>query len=106
MTFHERRDVAVLCTANEIALPMAGDGAVLDFRGPFPDRDRINNLTTAVSAITGMPRAAYTPLGSQMRNQVLFQHSARLKEQAAVNRFVRHAHAPVLGILGLQPSGN
>ena len=41
-----------------------------------------------------------------MPQQLLFQHSAGLKEQAAGNGFVRHAQASVLGILILQPSGN
>jgi hypothetical protein len=35
MTFHQSGDVTVLGTAQQIALPMAGNGAVLDFRGPF-----------------------------------------------------------------------
>src|ERR1700722_3987674 len=85
---------------------MAGNGAVLDFCGPFPNGDGIDDLTTAVSTDTRMPRAAYAPLGSKVLNQLFFQHSSRLNEQAAVNGFVRHAHALVLGILNLQPSGN
>ena len=72
MAFHQSRDVTVLGAANEIALPMAGDGAVLDFCGPFPDGDGIDDLTTAVSAITRVPRAAYTPLGSKVLNQLFF----------------------------------
>jgi hypothetical protein len=35
MTFHQRGNVTVLGAAQQIAFPMAGDGAVLDFRGPF-----------------------------------------------------------------------
>jgi len=59
-----------------------------------------------MSAIAGMPRAAYTPLGAKVLNQLLFQHSSRLYKEAAVNRFVGHTHALVVGILDLQPSGN
>jgi hypothetical protein len=59
-----------------------------------------------MSAITGVPRAADPPLGAQVLNQLFFQHSAGLNEQAAVNGFVGHAQASVLGILILQPSGN
>jgi hypothetical protein len=44
-----------------------------------------------MSAITGMPRAAYTPLGTKVLNQLFFQHSSRLYQQAAINRFVGHA---------------
>src|SRR6202011_4678603 len=85
---------------------MAGNGAVLDFCGPFPNGDGIDDLTTAVSTDTRMPRAAYAPLGSKVLNQLFFQHSSRLNEQAAVNGLVGHAHTLVLGILNLQPSGN
>src|SRR5450432_292707 len=85
---------------------MARYGAVLNFRGPFPDGDGIGDLTARVSKDTRVLRPAYAPLGSQVLNQLLFQHSSRLYEQAAINRFVRHTHALVVGILQLQPSGN
>jgi hypothetical protein len=56
MTFHQGGDVTVVRGAQQIALPMAGDGAIFDFRGSFPDGDGIDDLTTMVSAIAGMPR--------------------------------------------------
>jgi len=83
MTFHQRGDVTVVGAAQQIALPMAGNGTVLNFRGPFPDGDGINDLTAGLSADTRVPRAAYTPLGPQVPNQLLFQRSARLNEQTA-----------------------
>ena len=55
MTFHQGCDVTVLGAADEIAFPMTGNGAILDFRGPFPDGDGIDDLTTAVSTNTGLP---------------------------------------------------
>ena len=45
-------------------------------------------------------------LRPQMPHQLLFQRSARLNEQAAINRFVRHAQALVVRVCCLQPSGN
>jgi hypothetical protein len=54
----------------------------------------------------GVPRAADPPLGPKMLNQLLFQHSTRLNEQATINRLVRHAQVLVVGMLALQPSGN
>ncbi len=45
-------------------------------------------------------------LRSQVPQQLFLQHSAGLNEQTAENRFVRHAHALVRGILDFQPSGN
>jgi len=48
MPLHQRRDVTVFCAANEIALPMTWNGAVLDFCGSFPDGNGIHDLTTAM----------------------------------------------------------
>ena len=59
-----------------------------------------------MSVNAGVPRAAHAPLRSQVVHQLFFQYSPRLNEQAAVNGFVGHAHALVIGILALQPSGN
>src|ERR1700688_4551564 len=106
MAFDQGGDVTVVGTAQQIALPMTGNGSVFDLRRPFPDGDGIDDLTHAVSTITRVPRAAYTPLGPKVLNQLFFQHSARLNEQTAINRFVGHAHALVVGILDLQPSRN
>jgi hypothetical protein len=49
---------------------MPGNGAVLDLRRRFPDGDGIDDLTTVMSAITGVPRAADPPLGAQVLNQL------------------------------------
>src|SRR5579862_9759967 len=53
---------------------MPRNGAVLDLRRPFPDGDGIDDLTTVMSAVTGVPRAADSPLGTQVLNQLFFQH--------------------------------
>src|ERR1700740_2345005 len=53
-----------------------------------------------------MARAAHAALRAQLVQQLFFQHSAGLNEQAAVDGFVGHAQALVIRILGLQPSGN
>src|SRR5882672_2070391 len=81
-------------------------GAVLNFSGPFPDGDGIYDLTTRVPKDTRVLRTADAALGPQMSNQLFFQHSPRLDEQATVNGLVGHAQALIIGILGLQPSGN
>src|ERR1019366_8933466 len=92
MTFYERRDGTVLGAADESAFPMTRNGAVLDLCGPFSNGNGVDDLTLVVSAITRVPRAADPPLESKMLNKLFLQHSARLNEQAAINRFVRHAH--------------
>src|SRR6266481_2190560 len=85
---------------------MTRDRAVGNFRGSFPDRDGIWDLTARVLEDTRVLRATHAPLGSQVVQQLFFQHSTRLDEQATVNGLVGHTHPLVLGILRLQPSGN
>src|SRR5258707_4932717 len=54
----------------------------------------------------GMTRAAHAPLRPQVVHQLFLQYSSRLNEQSAINSLVRHVHTLVVGITGLQPSGN
>ena len=96
MTLHQRGHVAVARPAQQIALPMAGNGTIFDFRRSFADGNGIDDLALRVSVNAGVPRAADPPLGAKVLNQLLFQRSARLNEQAAINRFVRHAQALVV----------
>jgi hypothetical protein len=58
MPFHQCRDMTVFCSANKIALPMTGDGTVLDFCGPFPDGNGIYDLAARVFKDARVPRAA------------------------------------------------
>jgi len=51
-------------------------------------------------------RPAYAALGSQVPQQLLFQHSARLNEQASVNGFVDTRMLSSSGYWIFQPSGN
>ncbi len=99
--------VANLSGCNQqITLPMTGNGTIFDFRRSFADRNSIDDPALGVPVNAGMPRAAYTPLGAKVLNQLFFQRSAGLNEQAAIDRFVRHAQALILGILPVEPTGN
>ena len=106
MTLHQLRHAAVARPAQQIALPMAGDGSIFDLRRSFADGNGIDDLALGVPVNAGVPRAANPPPRSQMPNQPLFQHSARLQEQAAIDGLVRHAQALVVPVVLLQPSGN
>jgi len=75
------------------------NGTVLHFSGSFPDGDGLGNLTARVFKDTRVLRSAYAALGPQVLQQLLFQHSACLNEQASVNGFVGHTHALIIGIL-------
>src|SRR5271154_7325459 len=85
---------------------MARNRAVFHFRRPLADRDGSDDLPACLSMFAGMTRAAHAPLRPQMVHQLFFQCTPSLNEQAAVNRFVGHAQALVVGILVLQPPGN
>ena len=80
MPFHQRRDVTVFRATNEIAFPMAGDGAVLDFCRPFPNGNGIYDLTARVFKDARVLRAADSALGSQVPQQLFLQHSTGLDE--------------------------
>jgi hypothetical protein len=49
MSFHQRCDVIVFGSAEQIALRMTGDGAIFNFCGSFPDGDSIDDLTPGLS---------------------------------------------------------
>ena len=85
---------------------MTRNRAVLHFSGPFADRDGLRDLTAPVFKDTRVLRPAYAALGSQVLQQLFFQRSTRLNEQAAVNGFVGHTHALIIGILDFQPAGD
>src|ERR1700694_3403802 len=106
MTLYQCGHVAVARTAQQIALPVTGNGTIFDFRRSFADGDGIDDPALGVPVNAGVPRAADPPLRSQMPNQLLFQRSSRLNEQAAVDGFVGHAQALVIRVVLLQPSGN
>ena len=80
MTFRQGCDVSVLGAADEIALSMTGNGAVLDFCGPLPDGNGIDDLTAGLSADSRVLRAAYAALGSKVPYQLFLKHSPRLDE--------------------------
>src|SRR5438309_11175366 len=106
MSFYQCRDVAVLRAAQQIAFPMTRNRSVFNFRRSFADRDGIDDLTSRLSADGCLSRTAHAPLRPQVVHQLFFQYSTRLNEEAAVNRFVGHSHARIIGKLRLQPSRN
>src|SRR5260370_16473205 len=99
MTLHSSRDVTVLCAAQQITFPMPRNRSVFHFRGPFTDRDGIDDLAAGLSADRYMERAAHAPFASQVLHHLLFQHAPPLHEPPSVNGLLGHAHALVVGIL-------
>jgi hypothetical protein len=87
MPLHQRRNVTVFRATNEFTFPMAGNGAVLDFCGSFPDGDGIYDLTARVFKDARVLRAAYAALGSQVPDQLFFQHSAGFNSTRGVTMY-------------------
>ncbi len=52
MSFHQGHNVTVLCAADEITLPITGNGAVLDLCGSFPNGEGIDDSAAGLSAHT------------------------------------------------------
>jgi len=71
MALHQGYDVTVARTAQQIALPMTGNGSVFDFCGPFPDGNG-HDLAAALPTNTRMPRAADPPLERRCRTSSFF----------------------------------
>ena len=65
MTLDQRGHVAVARPAQQIALPMSGNGTIFDFRRSFADGNGIDDLALRVSVNAGVPRAADPPLASE-----------------------------------------
>ena len=73
----ERRDMTVLGAGQQIALSMAGDGAVLDRRRPFGDGDGIDDLSACLPDFAGPLSATYRPARPQVGGQLALQDAAR-----------------------------
>jgi len=53
MSLYERRDVTVLGAADEVAFPMSGNRAILDFCGSFSNRNGVDDLAAVRFAANG-----------------------------------------------------
>lgn len=60
----ERRDVSIVTSGNEVALPMSENGSVCDLRGAIGNRDPVDNVATTQSSDIAMSRLTEYALGS------------------------------------------
>ena len=88
MSLDKRRDIAVPGPADQIALPVARNGAIFNRCGSFADGDGILDLAEPVPFQAGVLGAADGAFGSEVLKQFFFQHASRLNEQAAIDRLV------------------
>src|ERR1700687_2212244 len=97
MPFDQGHDVSVVRARDQIPFPMTGNGPVVDLSGPLPDGDGVRYPTAWILTGSSVPRPAHAGVAPQVAQELLFQQSARLNEQAAVNSLVGHAHALIAG---------
>jgi hypothetical protein len=86
---------------DEIALPVPGNGPVLDFGGTLTDIDHAGDPAAALRRFAA--RLAQRPARAQARGQLSSQRPATLDIQGLVDRLVRHAHLRVVQEIDHQP---
>jgi len=74
MTFYERCDVAVLGVTDEVTFPMAGDGAVLDLCGSFPNGNSVDDLALDVKVYFCDPQSPWQRGSNENTNGLLRQY--------------------------------
>ena len=83
LTNMTKRDVrstnaALLSTAQQVAFPVPGDGAVLNLSRAIPDRYRINDPASGLVTCAGCLAAPHDPTAAQMGQKFLFEHTEGL----------------------------
>ena len=91
LAFDERRNIAVVSAANEIAFPMPRDCAIFHGSGPVLNRDGIGDFPQSLVLQTRLLRAANGSLGSETGLQLLLQDASGLNIEAAIDGLVGHA---------------
>src|SRR2546425_10676629 len=81
MALDERSHVRVVGARQQVAFPMPGNGAVLDFGRTFSDRNRIDDLSRQPAWRGAAFRIAHAPPGPQMPDQLFLEHPAGLDKQ-------------------------
>src|SRR4029077_15334424 len=97
-------DVAVLRSTEQVALPVARHGPILDRRRSLADRKSVRETATLIFFRRCVPRAPDWPSGPRMLQQLFLQHAAGLHIKAAIDGLVRHAPRLSLWIYPLQPA--
>ena len=87
---------------DQVALPVAGDGAVLDLGRPVADHDHL--VDESMGALAGLSLGlAAGPAGAQRGLHLALQPATGLEVQRLVDRLVAHAHALIVWIVLDEP---
>src|SRR5262245_64186196 len=84
---------------------MPRHGAILNLGRPLADGDHIDDMPLSTLRVVALG-ATHPPRSTQMRRQLLLQHTAGLNEETAIDRFVRYLHVLVGWELLLQRAGD
>ena len=94
--FHERADRAFVgCAADQVAFPMTGYCAVLDFGGPLADHDH-GFAETGPARVRLAVGPASGPSAPQGLGDVLFQFAFGLDVDGLVDRLRAHMHVLII----------
>ena len=80
-------------TREQVAFPMAWNGAVLDFGRTFADGNRIDDLSRQPAWRGAAFPIAHAPPCPKMSEQLFLEHAAGLDKQTAIDGFVGHPQA-------------
>ncbi len=93
MAFDQGGDLRARAPHQQVPLPVAGDGTILDFGGSLADRDALDDRGPAWRLST---RPAHEPGAPQVPQELLLENVACLDEEASIDRLVRHAHRSIM----------
>ena len=101
----ERADRGAIGPEDQVALPVAGDGAVGRLGGPLADHDLLADEALAASS-GASARDAQRPAGPQAGDELSLQRAAALHVEGLVDRLMGDPHRLIIGKLDLQPVGD
>ena len=103
---HERADGRLVGRAgDQVALPMAGHGAVLDLRRPLADHDH-GVPEARLALVSGRPGAPGDAARPELSLDVALELALRLDVDGLVYGLVASVHCIIIGELAAKPAGN
>src|SRR6478752_1944688 len=88
MALDKRCDITIARSTDQVALPMAWHRTIFNRRWSLANGYGVLDLAEPVSFHAGVPGSAHRAPRPQVLKKLLFQHAARLNEQAAIDRLV------------------
>ena len=103
--FDEGADGGHALAEDEVALPVAGDGAVVDLGRPLADHHHVAQLALAEAALD-VAGPAHRSARAQAGGELTPQGAPALHVQRHVDGLVGHPHLRVVGVVADQPAAD